>query len=458
MDHRTIASVRFGFGLTPLETGPQDAADLMDQLRRPENATLIVPTQSYATRLAQFSKERRQRKKQLAGLSDKAAKDLKKKFQKERQSVTRKLLGEDTRSLLVQRSEGSGFFERLTAFWADNFAIGRRGGLIAGAADLPTYETEIVRPHVMGDFSDMLHAVVNSPNMLKYLDQGRSTGPNSAVGRRSKDDVNENLAREVLELHTLGVSGPYTQDDVRQLALLLTGYSFDRRTGEYEFNTQIAEPGMKSILGKSYGGPRPEPRHVLRFLDDLALHPVTAEHLAWKLAVHFVSPKPSPSLVAHLKSAYLESKGHLPKVYQALLEHPDAWSPELQKVKQPIEFVIALFRASNRSFQDLNNKQTGLLGKWLKQNNQHLWQPNGPDGWPEEAGYWINSAAIVSRFELSGRLAQDLSNMSKYDPRRLAEQVLGASLQPTTAFAVGAAETRADGFAMIFSSPEFNRR
>ncbi|MEM8792553.1 MAG: DUF1800 domain-containing protein [Pseudomonadota bacterium] len=459
LDRETLASVRFGYGLNPRRRGPRDAADLLAGLEEGARAGLLVSSLGYQQRADQVieagraSREMRQAAKRAGRDVSKAER---KKLKEANSKVARELRREDVRNLLTQRVNGDGMFERLCSFWADNFTVG--AGKPGFRRVIPAYEYHVIRPRIMGSFREMLHAVVQNPSMLIYLDQANSIGPKSLKGRRSKKGLNENLARELLELHTLGVSGPYTQEDVRQLALLLTGFTIDRETGKHRFDRDMAEPGYKHILGKSYGGPRPLPRHVFAFLDDLARHPATAEHLARKLATHFISDTPPEDLVRHIAAAYRESDGYLPAVYAAMLEHPGAWEGPLGKVKQPVDYVVAILRATGQDPMSFDDKVTDRLYDWMRKQNQPLWAPSGPDGWPEGANHWITSPSLSGRFQLAARVAQQLARRLELDPRVFARETLGSSLQPVTEFAVGAAETREDGFALVFASPEFNRR
>ncbi|MEM1275605.1 MAG: DUF1800 family protein [Pseudomonadota bacterium] len=452
----TLASVRFGYGLRPGLRGPRDASDLMADLVAGDQASPLIPSPAYRHRQEAFADVGRWAAENRAGLTDQALQAFNTKVSQKYNALKRSFRTADLRALIAQRAFGFGFFERLSAFWADHFSIANPGGVAIGSVSPPTFEIEVIRPHVAGTFRDMLHAVVRSPIMLGYLDQNTSVAPKSRAGRWRRSDVNENMAREVLELHTMGSAGPYTQDDVRQFALLLSGFTIEE--GRFAFRRDFAQPGYMRILERNYGGARPLARHLFAFIDDLALHPSTAAHLARKLAVHFVSPEPSEALVAHLTSAFLASDGSLPQVYQALLEHPDAWAPSLQKVKLPLEFQVALIRATRSNEDDIDEKGSHQIAHWLAQNNQPLWAPRGPDGWSEDAGHWITPVALARRFGAAAQAADRLAQAPDRDPRLFAEAVLGSSLSPITQFAVGAAETRSDGFAMIFASPEFNRR
>ena len=208
------------------------------------------------------------------------------------------------------------------------------------------YMQTAIRPHLTGLFEDLLIAAVLHPMMIKYLDQDRSVGPNSVHAARGGKftDVNENLARKVMELHTLGVDGPYTQTDVRELAELLTGLAVSKPM-RLNFRKNMSEPGSETVLGRTYGGDDANINDVKSVLRDLARHPVTAAHLARKLAVHFTTGSPDPDLVATLEARFLETGGDLGAVTEALLNHPAAWTPKRQNVKPAFHFVASALRA-----------------------------------------------------------------------------------------------------------------
>ena len=280
------------------------------------------------------------------------------------------------------------------------------------------------------------------------------------VGKRTGKGLNENLAREVLELHTLGVDGVYTQADVRGLAGLLTGFGVNRRKLTFGFFPRRAEPGQHQVLGRRYGG-APSATHAETFLRELAVHPDTARHMAHKLAMHFVSDKPDPGLTAHIERVWIQSQGDLITVYQALLEHPAAWRDLGQKVKRPQDLVVSTLRAigmTKARLDELGERGGLRMTKALRNLNQPIFRPPGPHGWPEEAEAWITPQGLAGRLEFAGQVGQLLAKRSALDPRRFAESALGDALRPNTAFAVGAAAERWEGLALVLAAPEFNRR
>jgi uncharacterized protein (DUF1800 family) len=233
-----------------------------------------------------------------------------------------------------------GFVERLVWFWSNHFCV---------SADVVNnmaggYEREAIRTHVLGRFGDMLLAAESHPAMLIYLDNFRSVGPMSVAGLLNKTGLNENLAREILELHTLGVRSVYTQDDVYRFAKTITGWTLrpmatDPDHGnEFLFNARLHEPGPQTVLGKVY--PEGGVEQGRAVLADLARHPATAAHVAFKLARHFSSDEPAPSLVERLSKRFLDTDGDLKEIAKALVEAPETWDEQRLKLKRPSEWLI----------------------------------------------------------------------------------------------------------------------
>jgi len=353
-----------------------------------------------------------------------------------------------------------GFRERLVDFWADHFtAYSRRGEMRAATA---AFVEDAIRPHVARRFDEMLVVSVTHPVMLEYLNQKTSTGPTSPAALRSegKLGLNENLAREILELHTLGVDGPYTQTDVRQLAELLTGLGFTPGDG-FLFRKPRAEPGAETVLGRSYGGAEGNFDDIKSALRDLAQHPATYRHLAQKLAVHFVSDQPDPDLVAHLTEAFNAGGGALVPVYRALLSHPRAWDPTLQNVKPPADFVVSALRAlaipeTALALGDVNGIRRLVINP-LRIMGQRWQRPPGPDGWPEDDSAWITPQGLSTRMawamETPARLIAGLP-----DPRQFVDDALDSYASDAVRFAAATAESKPEAIGLVLSSPAFQRR
>jgi uncharacterized protein (DUF1800 family) len=363
------------------------------------------------------------------------------------------------------------FLERLTQFWSNHFAVSIDKIAVLGVAG--AYEREAIRPHVAGNFAELLMAVEKHPAMLLYLDNQASIGPNSkaagflqrrggARGAR-KLDINENLAREILELHTLGVGGGYTQADVTTFAKAISGWSIggeykNRRfarlgsngqPGEFFFREVFHEPGAKKLLGRSYGDDGVKQGEAI--LKDLAQRPETARHVSTKLARHFIADDPPAAVVDRMTRAWLDGRGHLPKVYAALLDSPEAWSEPLAKFKTPADYIHSSYRALGLPARD---KRRSLQA--FEALGQRNLQPGSPAGWPDTSADWDGSSALLKRIAWADAAAQRLG--SERNARELAPQLLGATLSDDTAQAIGRAESASQALTLLLSSPEFMRR
>lgn len=350
------------------------------------------------------------------------------------------------------------FRERLVRFWTDHFTVIGKGPRFKRTAS--TFPEDVVRPHVNGRFADMLRASSTHPVMLHYLDQFSSAGEGSKLAMDGKRSLNENLAREILELHTLGVDGDYTQDDVRAFANLLAGFTL-KDDGRVGFRPKKGNPGPEIVLGTSYGRQKPRVDDVFEALDDIARHPDTARHIAQKLATHFVSDSPDPDLVDALRDSFMTSDGDLMAVYETLLNHPAAWAPAQVKIKQPFDFVASAVRALGVPADTLTTLRHGqrrmaFFGP-MKLMGQPWETPGGPDGWPEDAAHWITPQGLAARIQWAISAPSSFGTKLP-DPRAFVETALVGQATDMTRFAAHAAETRWEGIGIILSSPEFQRR
>lgn len=343
--------------------------------------------------------------------------------------------------------------ERLVAFWADHFTVTPRNRIERALPSILV--DEAIRPHVTGRFADMLRAVTTHPAMLIYLNQEASFGPGSAKGKRQKKGLNENLARELLELHTLGVGAGYTQGDVRQLAELLTGLTVGREG--FVFDAKRAEPGAETVLGVRYDGKGERP--ILQALDDLAARPETAAHLARKLAVHFVADDPDEGLVDDLATVFRDGGGDLRQVSDALAAHPKAGKG--LKTRQPFDFLVASLRALGVGPEVILGLEPRAFKRLILDPLQSMGQPfqqaPGPDGWPEREADWITPQGLAARITFAMQAPQRLVRPLP-DPRAFLSRALGGRAGEKLTWAVGAAESARDGVGLVLSSPEFNRR
>lgn len=360
------------------------------------------------------------------------------------------------------------FAERLVHFWANHFAISVDKQPARGLAG--PLEFEAIRPHLTGTFGAMLQAVERHAGMLIYLDQASSVGPRSAAsqpGRRRRpteaEGLSENLAREVLELHTLGVRSGYDQADVTELAAALTGWTVSGLVqggvgrfidaagtpGSFVFAQKMHEPGTRTVLGRSFA--QPGEGQASAILDMLAMHPATARYLAGKLARHFAGDVPPPALVTRLETTFLESGGDLPSLYRVLVEAPECWVAQPVKFRTPWEWSIGAMRA-------LGTEQIGPqpLHALLRQLGQPVWQPGSPAGWDDAAASWAAPDAVMRRVQAAERMAGRVS--VPLDARVLAAQLHPGALSATTTQAIARAESPGQALALLLVAPETMRR
>lgn len=351
----------------------------------------------------------------------------------------------------------AGFRERWALFWFNHFTVAAKSQ--ETTVSVGAFEREAIRPHVFGGFTDLLAASSMHPAMLFYLDQAQSIGPNSQAGlRRAGSGLNENLGREIMELHTVGADGGYTQADVTEFARALTGWSVggpnprdpQGSAGAFLYRDNYHEPGSRTIMGRRYdddGG-----KQAMRVLIDLAQRPETAKRICRKIAVHFVADDPPPSLVAKLEATWTRTHGDLGRVAETLVTAPEAYDPRPRKLKTPYEFLISSYRAA--AFQPTNpNKE--LVGP-LNSLGQRPFGAPQPNGWSDIAADWAAPDAIVKRLTWAQGFAN--ANAPQTPPPDEARAVLGERLTPTTLAAVSRAESRPEAFALLLMSPEFQRR
>lgn len=358
------------------------------------------------------------------------------------------------------------FIERLVRFWSNHFAVSadkRTAALYAAPM-----EREAIRPHVAGDFADLLLAVEQHPAMLRYLDNVRSVGEQSRLAqrqRRRRDEggaaragLNENLAREILELHTLGVDGGYAQDDVRELARAITGWSVplprDLDTGAsatFRFRANAHEAGARQVLGRRYAAEgEAQGRAILR---DLAVHPATAQHVCGKLARHFISDAPPRALVDRMADAWGRSGGSLRSVYAAMIDSPEAWADDARKLKTPDDYLVSAMRSTGTLPEEQPRSLVALLGRL----GQPPFTPRSPAGFADDAAEWSGADAVWKRIQAAQTLAETATGAGP-DPVRTAEQVFGPHLDADTALALRRAESPREGLALLFASPAFQWR
>lgn len=354
--------------------------------------------------------------------------------------------------------------ERLVHFWGNHFSVsvGKPGTQF----EVGPHEFGAIRPHVLGRFSDMLKAAVLHPAMLLYLDQFQSIGPGSIAGQRrgrraeaqGPRGINENLAREILELHTLGVDGGYTQADITEFARALTGWTVpgvgrigrlaaDQPSGA-AYVALAHEPGARTIMGRRYADDGPQ--QAVAVLDDLAAHPATARHIATKLARHFAGDTPPESLVARLEADFLKTGGDLASLTRTLIDAPEVWVPGPVKFRSPFEWFIAAARLSG-----VEGMEPPRIARVLGELGQSPWRAPSPAGYDDLAASWAAPDVLLRRVELAERMAQ---GAPAEDIVARAEAAFPDALSASTRTTLTRAESGRQALALLLVAPEMMRR
>jgi uncharacterized protein (DUF1800 family) len=340
-----------------------------------------------------------------------------------------------------------GFVERLVWFWSNHFCVNADATVMAGG-----YEREAIRPHVLGRFRDMLLAAEGHPAMLFYLNNEQSIGPDSVAGINRDRGLNENLAREILELHTLGVRTVYGQADVTSFAKILTGWTIlptltnPDHGGEFVFLRRAHEPGPQTVIGNTYADTDVEQGRAV--LADLAHHPATARHVATKLARHFIADDPPPTLVDRLTQRFLDTDGDLKEVTAALIAAPESWVAEQAKIKRPGEWIVAALRATEEPGDIVRIIQAqALLG-------EPLWRPPAPKGFSDDNAAWLDG--LGQRLEIANNFAR--REGLAHEPEAVLEAALGPLASEETRRTLARADTRSQALTLLLMAPEFQRR
>jgi len=457
-----IAANRFGLGVRGNELSKINLAPktwLLDQLQGPSRMpSVIASLPDSADVLVKIDELRQQRKQSRKNDPEKAADN--KNYGK---TVRRYYMQQTSARYISAATSDYPFHERLVHFWSNHFAVSADKQPLPGLAGL--FEKEAIRANMSGKFSDLLLAAEQHPAMLTYLDNQRSIGPNSTAaqraGRRRKSDrefgLNENLAREILELHTLGVDGGYSQANVTDFARALTGWSIGSNRGrlkggtpgKFYFRNEIHQPGSVKVLNKRYSQQGVGQAEAI--LRDLAGHPATARHIAEKLARHFVADEPPSELVDSLTKTFLESDGDLPSLHAALVNSESAWAQTFGKYKTPEDFVISTFRALNHVPDD-----NRAVFRALEMMGQQTYSPGSPAGWPDTAAQWGGADGLYKRIEWSNAVAAKIGQ--RMNPLLLAAAALGPALGDHSRTAISRAESLQQGLVLLLVSPEFQRR
>jgi uncharacterized protein (DUF1800 family) len=448
----TTAAFRYGYGLPLPAQAPTDPASMLAALRGPDLMAATYPGPSLNALTETMARADTTLRQSRRAIGDEAT-EARQQYRSAIAELESAALGAARTTFARALDAPDGFRERLVQFWADHFTTQARS---RRDAPLPsTLIEEAIRPHVTGRFADMLRAVVQHPAMLGYLDQTRSFGPNSRVGLRRARGLNENLARELLELHTVGAG--HTQTDVTQMAELLAGLTVGKAGPT--FDARRAEPGAETVLGQTYDGDSLDA--VLRALNDLAEHADTAAHLSRKLAVHFVADQPNRDLVQALTDGWRASGGDLLAVAESLLTHSAGWSTTPDKVRQPFDFLVAALRALGVGGAAVMALPDAPFRTMILQPMAAMGQPwqraPGPDGWPEAAEAWITPEGMAARItwamDMPARLVSPLPV-----PTTLMTRCLGAHLGERLAWAVPRSEDIREAVGLVLASPDFNRR
>lgn len=452
-----IAVNRFGLGKRASEPLPADPRHwLLDQIGRYEPRPAAFAQLQTTPEIAMQYASDRQKLQALDG-DEKIA--LRKELNKAARLLYRGEIDARSRNALATPTP---FLEALVHFWSNHFAVSADNPAMLSLAG--AFEREAIRPHVTGRFTDLLLAVEQHPAMLIYLDQIRSAGPDSPLATRAKrrdagklPGINENLAREIMELHTVGVGSGYTQKDVTEFALALTGWSAGRmggksdasQAGVFQYRPGLHQPGKRLIRHRVYGATGEDQAGAV--LKDLASDPATANHIATKLCRHFIADTPPQAAIDRVSKAFLASGCDLPTVYRALVEAPEAWAVPSAKIKTPWEWLVSAMRGLD--YSDLGKANAANL---LNQLGQPVWLPRSPAGYDDIAASWLAPDALVRRVEVSQRLAARADRSLK--PEELANNLLGNALTDSTATEINRAESVQTGIALLLVSPDFQRR
>jgi uncharacterized protein (DUF1800 family) len=478
MDAAVRALNRYGLGARPGEA--RRLSDPRGWLRaqlRGDAPRVDSPPVAEAERIGDAIRTLRQ-----AGRVDEA---MRRQARRQLQDVT---VAEQQQVLATRLSSDRPFVERLVAFWSNHLCVSV-GSKVLVAPLAGSYEREAIRPHVLGRFEDMVWASARHPAMLAYLDNFQSIGPGSpavALGRTggrqrraeqgaaARRGLNENYARELLELHTLGVDGGYTQQDVQELARMLTGWTIDGIAGagrppmrprlgvrararaqgpegplRFVFRNALHEPGSKTLLGRRYDeAGEAEGR---RAIQALCAHPSAARFVARKLVTHFVSDSPPASAVDRVTERFRSSGGDLKAVAETLIELPEAWEEESRKFRTPQDWLVAVLRALGAS------QVPGNTAPLLRQLRQPLWSPPAPKGYGDSLQEWADPDSLLNRGELARTIAR-LPGVRDVAPGSLLDVVDPVGAEPLRPLLEDAAIARDERLALALAGPAFQWR
>ncbi|MEC8860288.1 MAG: DUF1800 domain-containing protein [Pseudomonadota bacterium] len=460
-----IAANKFGLGLQPgelTEIEPDPRAWLLAQLPLADRLPPRYQGMEGSARLIEQANND-YRTRQMIQQDGQVSPNEVPQFREIRDRNAKMFADQANQRLAVAIESDTPFAERLVRFWSNHFSISlvtnKPTTLYAGLA----YENEAIRANMNSRFEDMLISVATHPVMLTYLDNITSIGPNSPAARQRENlGLNENYARETLELHTLGVDGGYTQDDVVALARILTGWTVNlptrngnvpnpqATTGSFVFYPVLHEPGTQQLLGKSYLGTGQQ--QGISALRDLARHPSAARFIASKLARHFIADQPPASAIDKLARVFADTQGDLPSVHRALVDLEEAWDPSMKKLKTAEDFIVSTTRALPGV--PLSDEVLNLLSDTLASFNQRAFTAPSPAGWPEQAEHWGGPDALLKRVEFINMVGGAVG--TDFDAREIAPLILPDDSALQTA--VRRSESRTQALTLLLASPQFQWR
>ncbi|MBI1403111.1 MAG: DUF1800 family protein [Porphyrobacter sp.] len=488
MSQASIALNRFGYGLAHGETPPADAQRfLLGQLDAYDPAPPAIAARSgnrgQTGELIEMIRNLRRRRQEMPepAMADMAAgaamaegeaensraaalASLPPEYRAQLREARRYAVDDLAARVAVAVTGPAPFAERLVHFWSNHFSVSI--GKVGTQFEVGPHEFAAIRPHVLGRFSDLLKAASLHPAMLLYLDQFQSVGPGSPLQQRraarpnqnAPRGLNENLAREILELHTLGVDGGYDQADVTEFARALTGWTVqgigrvgrfaEARANGAAFLAPAHEPGARTILGRRYAAGGAE--QALAILDDLAAHPATARHIATKLARHFAGDEPPPALVARLEADFRATGGDLASLTRTLIAAPEVWVAGPVKFRTPFEWFVAAARLSGT-----RELPAPRIAQALNELGQVPWRAPSPAGYDDLAASWAAPDVLLRRVELAERLAQ---GSPAEDVMARAEAAFPGALSDTTRTWLARAESGKQALALLLVAPEMMRR
>jgi len=445
-----VAANRFGYGasienIAHINDSPENW--LQAQLRAEKNKPISKYKPESASVIQHYHQEN-------IKMSRSGKSDARKKM---RETMRQRYVSDMQNRILRVVESDHPFIERLTQFWSNHFAISiRKGSKLHGFVNF--FETEAIRPNILNNFSDMLIASTQHPCMLFYLDNLNSIGPKSFAGKRRDVGLNENLAREILELHTLGVQGGYRQRDVESLARMITGWTMSpegEKAGEFSFNKRQHEPGAQTLLSKRFANGGVE--QGVKALEFLAIHPATARHLSFKLARHFIADDPPQVAVDALTATWIRTNGNLQQVYQTLLALPAVWDKRFSKIKTPYDYLISTAKLAHSAADKISDDQAKFLLESLKHFGWLPFSASSPEGFPDTAVEVSGPDDMLRRTQWA--LAASGKFSWRYPASVVAETIFTADLlSHNTKKLIMASATPQEAWVLLLASPEFQRR